>query len=281
MITAPFEYHRPETLADALALLAEHRDDGKLLAGGHSLIPVMKFRLAQPAHLIDLARITELRGVREEDGRLFIGAMTTHHEMESSPLVREKCPLLALTPMQSGDAQVRNKGTIGGSAAHADPAADWPAALLAAEAEFLVQGTSGQRVLKAEQFFVDTLTTALQPDEILTHLRVVVPPAGTGAAYEKFAQKASGFAICGVAALITRVGDKITHARIAITGVGPKPYRARAVEARLKRGTGIAACASHAADDIEALGDIHASAEYRQELAKVYTRRAIDKAIAA
>jgi carbon-monoxide dehydrogenase medium subunit len=245
------------------------------------LIPVMKFRLAQPAHLIDLGRIAELRGVREENGQLIIGAMTTHHEMAVSSLVREKCPLLSLTPMHSGDSQVRNRGTIGGSAAHADPAADWPAALLASEADFVLQGPSGQRTVKAQEFFVDTLTTALQPDEILTQIRVRLPSPGTGAAYEKCPQKASGFALCAVAALITKDGEKIIQARVAITGVGPKPYRARAVESSLRRGTSVAASAAHAADGIEPLSDIHASAEYRKELARIYTRRAIEKAMAA
>jgi carbon-monoxide dehydrogenase medium subunit len=283
MIPAPFDYHRPTTVAEALQLLGEHGDDAKLLAGGHSLIPLMKLRLAQPGHLVDLGRVAELRGVREENGAIVIGAMTTHHEVEASGLLRAKCPLLAETASYVGDVQVRNRGTIGGSAAHADPAGDYPAALLALEAEFIAQNADGERTIPAGEFFVGMLATALAPGEILTGIRIPAAPAGTGASYQKFAQKASGFAICGVAALIAQSKGQCVRARVAVTGVAPSAYRATAVEHALEGNSlsaeSIRAAAAHAADGVEPLGDIHASPDFRKELACVYARRAIEAAV--
>lgn len=277
MIAADFQYHRPTSLAEALQLLAKN-SDAKILAGGQSLIPLMKFRLAQPAHVVDLARVRELSGVREENGTVIIGSMTTHHEIESS----DKCPLLAQAAAQIGDVQVRNLGTIGGSAAHADPAADYPAAFLALDAEFVVAGPNGQRTIKAADFFTDMLTTALQSGEILTAIRVA-PTMSSGASYQKFAQKASGFAICGVAAILAQQNGKASRVRIGITGVAPKAYRATAVERALNgkplNPDTIAAAAAKAADGIEPLNDIHASGDFRKELARVYTRRALEAAL--
>src|SRR5947208_7737399 len=200
MYPAPFDYFRPTSLDEAVQLLAQHGDEAKLLAGGHSLIPAMKLRLAQPKALVDLGRIASLSGIREANGRLVLGAMTTHAEIEASPLVRSKCPLLAEVASHIGDMQVRNKGTIGGSLAHADPAADWPAAVLALDAEIEIAGPGGRRTVKADRFFVELLQTAIGTGEILSEIRVAPTPRSV--AYEKTEQKASGFALCGVAAVV-------------------------------------------------------------------------------
>jgi aerobic carbon-monoxide dehydrogenase medium subunit len=284
MIAAPFTYHRANSVNDAVRLLGQFGSDAKLLAGGHSLIPLLKLRLAQPAHVIDISRIRDLSGIREENNTLLIGALTTHQQLESSDLLKSKCPLLVETAAQVGDVQVRNKGTLGGSAAHADPASDYPAALFALEAQFVLQGPNGSRTIPVDDFFVSMLTSALGPDEILTQIRIPAQPRGTGVSYQKFAQKASGFAICGVAALITRANGKCTRARIGITGVAQKAYRAtaveQAIEGRSLTQTEIVAAAAKASDGVDALGDIHASADYRKELARIYTRRAIEAAIA-
>jgi aerobic carbon-monoxide dehydrogenase medium subunit len=284
MIAAPFTYHRANSVNDAVRLLGQFGSDAKLLAGGHSLIPLLKLRLAQPAHVIDISRIRDLSDIREENNTLLIGALTTHQQLESSDLLKSKCPLLVETAAQVGDVQVRNKGTLGGSAAHADPASDYPAALFALEAQFVLQGPNGSRTISVDDFFVSMLTSALGPDEILTQIRIPAQPRGTGASYQKFAQKASGFAICGVAALITRANGKCTRARIGITGIAQKAYRAtaveQAIEGRSLTQTEIAAAAAKASDGVDALGDIHASADYRKDLARIYTRRAIEAAIA-
>jgi carbon-monoxide dehydrogenase medium subunit len=276
MYPAPFEYHRPATLEEALALLAQHGEDAKLLAGGHSLIPAMKLRLARPRVIVDIGRVDTLRYARERDGMLAIGAMTTHHDLESSALVRQRCPLLAETARHIGDVQVRNKGTIGGSLAHADPAADWPAAMLALDADLEIASRKGRRTVKAGAFFVDLLQTTLAPGEVLCEIRV---PVTTGAvAYEKTDQKASGFALTGVAVAIL---DGV--ARVGVTGVAAVPYRAVAVERALGGGSvhtpeAIGAAAAHAADSVEVLGDIHASPDYRRHLAVMNTKRALTRA---
>lgn len=283
MIAANFEYHRPSSLTEALSLLSAHADDAKILAGGHSLVPVMKLRLAQPKHLIDISRIKDLRHIREDSDTIVIGAMATHHDIESSELLKKKLPLLPETALEIGDVQVRNKGTFGGALAHADPAADWPASVLALEAEIVAQGPGGRRTIKADDFFVGMLTSALQPNEILTEIRVPVPTGRTGMAYEKFAQKASGFAIAGVAAVITTDGKgNCLRARIGVTGISAKAYRAEAVERALEGrkldDRAIEQAAGHAADGQDPMGDIHASAEFRAHLAKVNAQRAIAKA---
>jgi carbon-monoxide dehydrogenase medium subunit len=283
MIPAQFDYAAPSTLDEAVALLASHADDAKILAGGHSLLPAMKLRLAQPAVVIDIGRIKDLSYILEDSERILIGAMTTHYEIESSARLKEICPLLPECAASIGDAQVRNRGTIGGSLAHADPAGDFPPAVLALGAEIVAVSPRGERTIKIEEFFVDMLTTALTADEILREIRVPVPPARSGHAYEKVPQPASGFAVVGVAVQLTRGADgKCETAVVALTGVGAKAYRASGVEQALI-GTNLDAQAisnasSHAADRIDANSDLYASADYRQHLARVHTRRAIERA---
>src|SRR5947209_7298435 len=199
MIPAPFDYVAPATLNEAVGLLTQHQDDAKILAGGHSLIPAMKLRLAQPALLIDIGRIKDLAYINEDGGGLRIGAMTTHYQLESNARLKEICPLLPECAASIGDVQVRNKGTIGGSLAHADPAADWPAAILALDAELIAVSAQGERAIKAQDFFVDMLTSALEPNEILREIRIRLPQGRTGQAYVKVPQPASGFAVVGVA----------------------------------------------------------------------------------
>ena len=283
MIPTQFDYVAPTTLAEAISLLAEHPDDAKILAGGHSLIPAMKLRLAQPQLLIDIGRIKDLAYIREEDGQLRIGAMTTHYELESAKRVRELCPLLSACAGSIGDVQVRNRGTIGGSLAHADPAADWPAAMLALDAELVITSASGERTIKATDFFVDLFTTTLQPGEILREIRVAQTAAHTGQAYLKLPHPASGFAVVGVAVTLTRGTDgNCQTAGVGITGVGATAYRARDVEqalvGRALDAQTAATAAARAADGIEPNADLYASADYRRHLATVYTRRAIEQA---
>lgn len=273
MIPASFDYVRPATLDDAVAALSAY-EDAKILAGGHSLVPAMKFRLAQPRTIIDISRISDLSYIREDGGRIAIGAMTTHYQIESSALLREKCPLLPEAAGQIGDVQVRNRGTLGGSLVHADPAADWPAPILALDAELEIAGPNGRRTVPAKEFFVEMMQSAVQDNEILCEIRV--PATAKTVAYVKFAQKASGFAIAGVAAAVDKAGRSV---RVGVTGVGAKPYRATAVEEAL-RGVALTtetaeAAADKAADGVETLNDIHASAEFRAHLAVVHTRRAL------
>lgn len=285
MIPANFEYFAPKTVQEALDLLSRFPDDAKVLAGGHSLIPQMKLRLATPRCLVDIGRVSGLSYIKEEAGKLLIGAMTTHYALESSPVARQKCRLLSDTAAEIGDVQVRNRGTIGGSLAHADPAADWPAAILALEAELKVVGRSGERRVKAEDFFLDMLATTLKPNELLTEIAVPTLPQGTGCAYLKMHQKASGFAIVGVAVRLTVDSNQVCQQiGIGITGVASKAYRPKAVENVLKgqkldRAL-VATAAGKAGDGVDALADLHASAEYRLHLAGVYTRRAIEAALA-
>jgi carbon-monoxide dehydrogenase medium subunit len=281
MIPQEFEYSAPKTLDEALGLLAE---GAKPLAGGMSLIPMMKLRLAAPDHLVDLGRLKDLSYVREQGGALHIGATTTHHEVESAPLLKGKCPLLAETASNIGDVQVRNMGTIGGSVAHADPAADYPAALQALEAKFVLKGAKSSRTVSASDFFVDTFTTALEPGEIVSEVIVPVDGSGTGTAYAKRAQPASGFAVVGVAVRVRKDGGKISMVRIGVTGLANHAYRARAAEAALEGKAGSAADIQAAAalvpQGVEPNADIHASAEYRRHLATVYAARALNAALA-
>lgn len=283
MFPAAFEYHRANSVKDALAMLSQYGDDAKLLSGGHSLLPMMKLRLAQPAHLVDIGGIRDLAQVKEEGGRILIGALTTHHQVESSGLIKSKLAMLAECAAVIGDTQVRNRGTVGGSLAHSDPAADYPAAILALEAEINVEGSAGARSIKAEDFFVDLMTTALHHDEILTRISIAPIPAGAGAAYIKHRQPASGFALVGVAAFVAlnRQGN-CERVRVGITGLAAKAFRAKAVESALtgRAPSELPQAASHAADGIDALADIHAAADFRSELARVYTRRALEQAIA-
>ena len=277
MFPAHFDYHRPNSLEAAIALLGQG-EDTKVLAGGHSLVPAMKFRLAQPRVLVDISRIAGLNYIREESGAIAIGAMTTHYQIESSELLRKRCPLLPEVAVNIGDVQVRNKGTLAGSVVHADPAADWPAAILALDAEIAIVGPNGKRTVKAADFFVDMMQTAVQSNEIVSEIRV--PMTDRTVAYAKFAQKASGFAIAGVAAVVDR---KNKNVRVGITGIAAKPYRAGSVEAALAAQSltsdRIATASAKAAEGVEPLNDIHASAEYRLHLARLNTQRALEIAV--
>lgn len=282
MIPAAFEYHAASSVEEALQLL-QALPEARLLAGGHSLLPMMKLRVISPGHLIDLGRVPELRGIREAGDHLVIGAMTTHWALESSPVVRARAALLAETAARIGDIQVRNVGTIGGSLAHADPAADYPAAVLALEAEMTVVGAAGRRTIPASGFFTGVLTSAVQSGELLTEIRVPVAPPGTGTAYLKFPHPASGFAVVGVAAVVRVQGGRCEDVRIGVTGVGPTAYRAEGVERALRGAVlddrAIADAAERAAEGVEANDDLFASAEYRAHLARVFTRRAVRAAL--
>jgi len=280
MIPQQFEYSAPKTLDEALGLLAE---GAKPLAGGMSLIPMMKLRLAAPEHLVDLGRIKDLSYIREQGGELHIGATTTHHEVESSALVRGKCPLLAETASHIGDVQVRNMGTIGGSVAHADPAADYPAALQALEAKIVLKGAKSERTVSAGDFFVDTFTTALEPGEIVREVIVPIDGDGTGTSYQKVLQPASGFAIVGIAVRVRKQGDKVTMARIGVTGLSNRAFRAKEAEKALEGRSGspaeIQAVAALVGQGIDANSDLHASADYRLHLAAVYAAKALATAL--
>ena len=233
MYPAPFEYHRASSAQEAVVLLGRYGAEAKLLAGGHSLIPLLKLRLAEPTHLIDVRRIPGLAGVREEGGVLVVGAATPHATLETSPLVRERLPMLSEAAGQIGDPQVRNMGTLGGSLAHADPAADLPAVMLALGATLVALGPNGSRTIAVDDFFLKLFTTALGAGELLTEIRIPLPGTGTGGAYEKFPHPASRFAIVGVAAQLTLQGGKVSAARIGVTGLAAKAFRATAAEAAL------------------------------------------------
>ena len=281
MIPQEFDYSRPTTVQEAVDLLAD--GEAKVLAGGMSLIPLMKLRLSAPEHVVDLGRIPELNRIAEDGGSLHLGALLTHHQVASSGLVQEKCPLMAETAAHIGDAQVRNMGTLGGSAAHADPAADYPAALCALEAKVRLVRKDSERVMGIEDFFVDVLTTAVEPEEIITELVLPIEEPGTGVSYQKLRQPASGFAIVGIAARVRKDGGKITMARIGVTGLGATAYRATGVEALLEGTEGSqadVAKASAAVDEgIEANSDLHASSDYRKHVARVFTARAVHAAL--
>lgn len=283
MIPANFDYHVPATVAEAVGLLAQHGEDCKVLAGGHSLIPAMKLRLTQIPVIVDIGRISDLNYIKVDGGTIRIGAMTTHGAIAASAELKQYCPLLAECGAQVGDQQVRNRGTLGGSLVHADPAADWPAAILALNAELVLQGANGERVLKATDFFVDMLTTDVQPGELLTEIRIPVPAQPKASAYLKVPQAASGFAVVGVAVQLEMDGNTCKAASIGVTGLAPKAYRAAAVEvalagAALDEATLGAAAAQADADASDAMGDIHASEDYRRHLARVYAKRAVQAA---
>jgi aerobic carbon-monoxide dehydrogenase medium subunit len=284
MIPRAFDYRRPSSLTEALQLLASHAENAKILAGGHSLLPMMKLRLASPEMLIDIGRLAELSAIREQDGTLIIGAGATHYACETSTLLMQRCPLLAETAAHIGDVQVRNRGTIGGSVAHADPTADWPAAVLALDAQLKLAHSGGERTVDARDFFVDLLTTAMEGHEILTEIRVSANAPRTGGVYLKVPQPASGFALAGVAAQVRLdSGNTIQHVAVGITGVGNIAFRATATENALHGQAAtaetIARAAEQATQGVEAMADIHASAEYRLHLARVYTKRAVQQAV--
>jgi carbon-monoxide dehydrogenase medium subunit len=284
MIAQNFEYLVPTSLGDAVNLLQKHAGRAKVVAGGHSLIPMMKLRLATPEFLIDIGRIPELSYIKEDTNKIRIGALTTHFSVQTSDVIQRRLPALADAAGLIGDIQVRNKGTIGGSIAHADPAADYPASILAYDATIVTLGPKGERQLPASKFFVAMMTTSLDQNEIVREIQIPVKPGRIGSAYVKMAQKASGFAICGVTAVVElEVSGVLANAAIGVTGVGSQVYRASKTEAALKGQKPSsdllkAACAK-ASDGIIALDDIHASADYRLDLARVFTRRALQAAI--
>ena len=282
-LPAAFDYHPAKTVDEALALLQQFGDDAKLLAGGHSLLPLMKLRLAQPGHLIDIGRIDGLAYIREENGVVAVGAMTTYVMLENSDLIRRHFALLPEGIAVIGDPQVRNRGTIGGSIAHADPAADMPGIVLALKADILVQSSNGVRTIKADDFFTGTFETALQPGEIVTEIRFAIPPARTGSAYMKLENKASHYAVAGCAAVVTLDTDgTCTSASVIITGASVKAHRASGVESVLVGKEldepGVAGAATHATEGIELVEDIHGSKAYRGQMAVVMARRAILRA---
>jgi aerobic carbon-monoxide dehydrogenase medium subunit len=277
MFPAKFAYAAPTSLQEAVGLLED--PDAKILAGGHSLLPLMKLRLAQPKLLVDIGRIPGLSYIRSEDGQLAIGAMTTYREIQFSQEVERVAPVLAEAVHEVGDPQVRAKGTLAGALAHADPAGDLPAVVLALGGTVRAVGPNGERDIDFDAFFVDMLTTALQEREIIREVRVRVQPSGAGAAYHKFDQPASHYALTGVCAVVSLNGGSIGSARIGVTGVGPKAYRPTAVEQALvgqpAEEEAVKAAVQTVADGIDVQGDIHASPEYRAHLARVLTRRAV------
>jgi carbon-monoxide dehydrogenase medium subunit len=279
MIPAAFDYVRPSTVDDAVAALAAAGEDGKVLAGGQSLLPVLRMRLAYPSTLVDLGRIASLRGVRDDGDALVIGAMTTHDEVLHDPLVARHAPLLAQAAATVGDPQVRHVGTLGGSLSHADPAADLPSVALTLDASFDVVGRSGARTVAARDFFVDYLTTALAPDEVLTAVRVPKLGAGWSTHYEKFNRMAQAWAIVGVAAAVRRSNGSIAEARVGLSNMGSTPLRASAVEQALAgadaSADAVRAASEHAAEGTHAPSDVSGGADYREHLARVLTRRAV------
>ena len=277
MIPQEFEYSAPATLQEALSLLSQ---GGKPLAGGMSLVPLMKLRLAAPEHVVDIARVPGLNDIRAEADGIHIGATTTHYDIEVSPVLRGKCPLLPETASHIGDLQVRNLGTIGGSIAHADPAADYPAALLALDAKLKLASISGERTISIEEFLVDPFTTALNQGEIVTEVIVPAESSGAGTRYRKMAHPASGFAVVGAAVRVAVTGGRVSFARVGITGVAGKGYRARETERLLESGASPADAAAVAGQGVDANTDLYASAEYRLQMVRVYTERAINDALA-
>ena len=280
MIAAQFDYKVPQSLDEAVSLLAADPDGSKVLAGGHSLIPAMKLRLAQPQMLIDIARLKDLSYIREEGDQILIGATTTHYQIESSQLLKQICPLLPACAGTIGDVQVRNKGTIGGSIAHSDPAGDWPAAAIALHADLVLVGPNGERTVKADDFFIDLLTTDLRSAEILREIRITKPNGRFGQAYQKVPHPASGFAVVGIAVSLSLKADGACEsASIGVTGVGVKAYRAVGTEAALVNSNlddiAIQDASSKVCDGVDPNTDLYASGDYRCHLAQVHTRRAI------
>jgi carbon-monoxide dehydrogenase medium subunit len=279
MIPSSFEYHRPTSVDEAVSLLQEHGEDASLLAGGHSLLPAMKLRLSAPEHLVDIGRIDTLREIRTDGGDVVIGAGATHHDVESSEAVVSGAPLLAQAAAVIGDVQVRNAGTVGGSLAHADPAADYPAAVLASEGTIEVLGSGGTRSIAAADFFVELFATALEPGEIITALRVPSIASGTGTAYLKFPHPASRFAVCGCAAAVNVDGGTIGSARVAFNGIASAAFRDAGVESALAGSSAnedsVRAAVADAANGQELLADSFAGEDYRRQLARVYARRAV------
>jgi carbon-monoxide dehydrogenase medium subunit len=283
MIPGSFEYYAPRSLDDAINYLAAHRDDVKVLSGGQSLLPLMKMRLSKPGFIVDIGRVPGLDTITEEGNNLIVGALVTHAQIESSDLLRKKCPLLPQTATTIADVQVRNRGTIGGSIAHADPAGDWPAAILALEAEIKCFGPNGERWVKCDDFFLGLLMSVLEPDELVTAIKV--PATGSDkTAYLKAAPRSSGFAVVGVAVRLGMDASGVCNrAAIGITGVTDKAYRPERAEQILTgkklEAAVIDQAAAEATRNIEVIEDINGSAEYRKHLTEVYTARAIQEAL--
>ena len=277
-----FDYHDPATVEEALDLLAVHGDDGKVLAGGQSLVPLLNFRLAHPEHLIDVNNIGELSGIKRDGGRLRIGALTRQSMLERSALVADNWPLLTEALSFVAHAQIRNRGTVGGSVAHADPAAELPVAFLASDADFIVKSKRGERRISAVDFFVTHLTTAMEPDELMVAIDVPAPPEGAGYAFTEFARRHGDFALGGAAVLLAAEGRTCTSAAVGLLAAAPTPLRAAGAEEALVGSElsqdGAEAAAKRAVEQIDPTGDIHGSSEYRKGLIEVMVRRAIEKA---
>jgi carbon-monoxide dehydrogenase medium subunit len=277
-----FDYHAPKTVDEAVALLARYGGDAKPLAGGQSLVPLLNFRLARPAALVDLNRVASLAGIREVNGHVAFGAMTRQRTVEFSPVVARALPLLLEATRWVGHLPIRSRGTIGGSIAHADPSAEYPAVLTALDGSVVARGPKGERTLTAAQLFETYLTTTLAPDEVLTEVRLPIMPAGAGWAFEEFARRHGDFAIVGIAAAVWRAGDRVT-VRLATAGAGPVPVRLRGAEEILEReGLGaeaVRAAAARAAELVQPDSDLHASADYRRNLTRVLTERALRRAL--
>ena len=280
MKPAKFDYHAPTSLDDAVALLQRYGGDAKILAGGQSLMPLLNFRLSRPAALVDLNRIASLAYIREENGQVRLGAMTRQRTIEFSPVVARRLPLLSEATKWVGHLPIRTRGTIGGSIAHADPSAEYPAVLAALEGEVVARGPKGERVVKAKDLFLTYLTTSLESDEVISEIRLPVLPVGAGFALEEFARRHGDFAI---AALVVRDAARCKQARLATAGAGPVPVRLRAAEEILERDgvtdAAIDAAARRAAELVSPDSDIHASADYRRHLTMVLTRRALKRAL--
>jgi carbon-monoxide dehydrogenase medium subunit len=281
VIPLAFDYEVAESVDHAIELLGQHGEEAKLLAGGHSLLPIMKLRLAAPAVLVDLGHVEELRYIRDGGETIAIGAMTRHTDVEHDPLLREQCGLLAYTASLVGDPQVRHRGTIGGSISHGDAASDLPSALLALEGTFVIKGSGGERTVAANDFFQDYLQTDLAPDEVLTEIRVPKLGSNSGWSYKKFNRRAQDWAVVGVAAVVERSNGSIGSARIGLTNMGSTPLRASAAESALSGAdtSSLAEAASSADEGTSPASDIAASAEYRRHLARVLTRRAVEEAL--
>jgi carbon-monoxide dehydrogenase medium subunit len=281
MIPVAFNYVRARDVPDALRLLEEHGDEAKLLAGGHSLIPMMKLRLATPATIIDIGSIPGLAGISHDGMRISLGALTTHAALAASRELAEHAPVLAQAAIELGDPQVRNRGTVGGACAHGDPSADYPSVMLALDAVFTLTGENGTRDIDADSFFIGMFETALDPREVLTSIAFATAP---NSAYAKFHHPASGYAVVGAAVKLTLAAGRIAAARVAFTGVGDAPFRAHSVEAALAGlaigdAAALDAACRDAAAGVDARGDTFASGEYRAAMADVYVRRAVAAAL--
>ena len=284
MFPSSFGYFAPRSLAETFELLGRHGEDAKILAGGHSLLPAMKLRLASPRYLIDIGGLPDMRGIKIDGATLVIGALTVHADILASEIVRQRVPGLTDAASVIGDVQVRNRGTIGGSVAHADPAADFPVILTALNASFTLQSPSGSRRVAADEFFVDFFATAMEQNEILTEIRVPLPPDGGGTAYAKLGHPASGYVVVSAGALVIRQqSGSCVSSRIAIGGLGSGPTKAIATEIELQgkplNPQLIAAAAAKAAEDADIDDDPYASADYKRHMATVLARRAIESAV--